>query len=87
MQSLKYQEYFLNIYHSHINTCARIPTIIFLYQHVLLFHFGFELRVVLFNLHLQSHEIRFIIVFDSFLFVIIVNSLTFMSFVFFETYF
>ena len=35
------------------------------------------------NLHLQSHEICFVTVFASFLFVIIFNSLTITSFAFF----
>ena len=48
--------------------------------HVLLFHFWFELHVVLLNLHLQSHGICFVITLASFLFAIILNALTFMSF-------
>ena len=53
---------------------------------VLLFHYWFELHVVLLNLHLQSHAICFVIFLASILFVIILNALTFMSFVSFRTH-
>ena len=46
----------------------------------------FELHVVLLNLHLQSHEICSAVVLVSFLFVIILNALTFMSFISFGTH-
>ena len=39
-----------------------------------------------FNLHLQSHETCFIIVLASFLFVIMLNTLTFMSSALFKTH-
>ena len=71
------------------NTYASILTIIFLHvryllhlhEHLSSFHFLFELRVVLLNLHLQLHEICFTNVFVSFILVIILNTLTFTSFV------
>ena len=43
------------------------------------------MQVLLLNLHLQSHEVRFIIVLASFVLVKILNTLTFMSFVLFGT--
>ena len=71
------------------NTYASILTIIFLHvryllhlhEHLSSFHFLFELRVVLLNLHLQLHEICFTNVFVSFILVIILNTLTFTPFV------
>ena len=51
-----------------------------------LFYFGFELQFVPLNLHLQSYEIWFVIVLVSFLFVIILNALTFISFHFCGTH-
>ena len=71
------------------STYASILTTIFLHVRYLLhlhghlpsFHFLFELRVVLLNLHLQLHEICFTNVFVSFILVIILNTLTFTSFV------
>ena len=48
--------------------------------YVSLFNFWFELHVALWNLHLKSDEICFINNFASFLFVIILNTLTFTSF-------
>ena len=59
------------------------------YTHIHMFHYpilDLKLYVVLLNLHLQSHEMFFIIVLASFLFVIILNTLTFMSFVIFRTH-
>ena len=41
---------------------------------------------MLLNLHLQSHEICFVIVLASFLFAILLKALTFMSFVSFGTH-
>ena len=68
------------------DSCARIPTIIyFALDKMIIFtftltcfriHFWFELHVLLLNLHLQSHEVCFVIVLASF-FVIILNALTF----------
>ena len=49
--------YFIGFLHSH--------------RHNSLFHFLFELHFLLSNLHLQSHEICFVIVFDSFILVIL----------------
>ena len=54
----------------------------YLHSHwqVLLFHLWFELHVFLLNLHLQSYGIRFVIVWTSILFGVILNAFTFMSF-------
>ena len=54
------------------------------YTHSDIFHysiFDFELHVVLLNLHLQSHEICFIIVLALYILFIILRTLTFTSFV------
>ena len=54
------------------------------YIHIDMFYysiFDLNLHVVLLNLHLQSHEICFIIALASFLFVIKLNALAFMSYV------
>ena len=93
MQSLKYQQYFLDTCYYSTNTCPRIPTIIFLalvtiftltltYLIILLL---IRIAFVLMTLHLQSHQICFVTVLASFLFFIILNTLTFTSFVFLET--
>ena len=71
-----------------INACARIPTIIFFALTIFftftltcfIIPFLFELLVVLLNLHLQSHEICFVIALASFLFIIILNVLLCVSF-------
>ena len=69
------------------NACARIPTIIFFARTII---FALTclidmLHTVLLNFHLQSREICSVIAVTSFLFVIILNTLAFMSFVSFET--
>ena len=86
-QFLKHQKYFLNTYHSHKYMCYDSNYNFFAYtitytltSAVSLFHFWFELQVVLLNLHLQPHEICFTIVLASVLFVIILDTLTLMSF-------
>ena len=71
------------------HTCARMPTITFFALMIIftftltgfIIHFWFELHVVLLNLYLQSHSIWFCLVLVSFLFVFILNALTFTSFV------
>ena len=56
------------------------------HQHLLLFHFWFRLHFLLSNLHLQSHDICFVNVFDSFIYVIMLNTLRFKSSVLFGTH-
>ena len=95
MQSLKYQQYLLDTCYYSTNTCPRIPTIIFLALvttfTLTLTYFIIPLLIriafVLMTLHLQSHQICFVIVLASFLFFIILNTLTLMSFVFWKQIF
>ena len=49
--------------------------------HVSLFHFLFELYAILSNFHLQSYEVCFRKVLASYVVVVILNTLTLMSFV------
>ena len=52
-----------------------------------LFHFWFKIHCALSNLHLQSHEICLDNIFDSFIFVIILNPLTFMTVILFVLFY
>ena len=56
------------------------------HKHLLLFHHLFELKNFPSNLHLHSHDISFVKIFDSFIPVIMLNTLRFKSSVLFGTH-
>ena len=75
-------------------TCRRIPNIIFSHawrfshshQHLLLFHHWYKLHFFPWNLHLHSDDRCFVNIFDSFVPVIMLNTLRINSYVLFGSH-
>ena len=92
LKSLKCHQYFLNNHYFHKYICEALSYNLFstydnFYFHMYMFHYSaFVWNYMLYLHELQSHEICSFIALASFLFVIILSALTFMSFVSFWRY-